>query len=107
MAMVWIPSSVQARKMRMAISPRFAAITLLNGIGMAAPSNAWCPQHAWGASGSWTRCSLLAAVPGLGAVLRGIGSGEARLGPARFGEAYSSTNAVAMSTPAGGNRGVG
>src|SRR6266540_6437956 len=48
---VWIPSSVQARKIRIAISPRFAAITLLNGTGMGPPGTIGRPKGREGCRG--------------------------------------------------------
>src|SRR6266540_2034421 len=61
MAIVWIPISVHARKMRIAISPRFAAMTLLNGTGMSGSRNDRPPRRASGEA--WVRCrSLLAAL---------------------------------------------
>src|SRR5512142_2912649 len=67
MATVWIPSSVQARKMRIAISPRFAAMTLLNGTGIGAPGTVEGPWReplvaGFGVVGCWPPSPAGAAV---------------------------------------------
>ena len=77
------PSPVQARKMRIAISPRFAAMTLLNGTGMSGSrERSFGPPGDGGRGFEVVRCWPPFA-RGSGRRKRGSGRAVARLGPAR------------------------